>query len=101
MHFRSLIHQLVHRQRKKIAEHDVHDGTQPGHCRADSHSGEPGLRNRRVEHALAAKFLHQARQNFERRSCFGHVFAENAHARVAPHLFGKRFSHRLRKCHFA
>ena len=50
--------------------------------------------------ALGAEFFDQSGENFERRARFGDVFAENAHARVASHFFGQRFSHRLRKCQF-
>ncbi len=34
-------------------------------------------------------------KHLERRARFGHVFAQDAHARIAAHLFGQRFADRL------
>ena len=48
-----------------------------------------------------AKFLHQSRQNFERRSRFGDVFTDDEHRRIAAHFFGKRFVDRLAEGDFA
>ena len=101
MRFGGLVHHLIHGQREEVAEHDVDDRAQAGHGRADADSGEAGFGDRRVEHALGAEFFHEAGEHFEWRSRFGDVFAENADARVAAHLFGEGLAHRLRKCEFA
>src|SRR5882724_5959533 len=95
MYFRRLVHHLVHRQRQKIAEHDVDHRPHSRHRRANTHSRESRLRNRRVNHALRAEFFHQAGKHLERRSRLGHILAKNAHSRVAPHFFRERFSNCL------
>src|SRR5260221_302153 len=100
VNFRRLVHQLIHRQRQKIPEHDVHNRPQTSHRRAHAHPGKPRLRNRCIQHALRPKLFHQSGQHLERRPCLRHVFSKNAHARIAPHLFRQCFAHRLRKCQF-
>ena len=55
----------------------------------------------RVENALGAELIHQAREDFERMAGFGDVFAQNEHARIAAHLFGQRFADGLRERQFA
>ena len=75
-------------------------GPQARHGGADADAGKSGFGNRRIDHALGAEFFHQTGEHFEWRPGFGHVFAENADARVAAHLFRQRFPHCLRKCEF-
>jgi hypothetical protein len=101
MDLRRLVHQLIHRQRDKIAEHDVHHRAHTGHRRADADTGNARLRNRRVDHALGAEFFHQPRQHFKRRARFGNIFADDKHRRIAPHFFGEGLIDRLAKGDFA
>src|SRR6266478_2639649 len=101
VHLGRLVHHLVHRQRQKIPEHDIHHRPQSRHRGPHSHPRESCFRNRCINHALRAELLHQPRQYFERCSRFRHVLAENAHPRIAPHLFRQRFADRLRKRHLS
>ena len=43
----------------------------------------------------SAEFLHQARQYFERRARFGHILADDEHARIATHFLGERLADRF------
>ena len=56
--FRRLVDHLIHGKGDEVAKHDVDDGTQAGHRRADSDSRETSFGDRRVHHALRAKFFH-------------------------------------------
>ncbi len=43
MHFGRLVHHLIHRQREEVAEHDVDNGPQSGHRRANTYARETRL----------------------------------------------------------
>src|ERR1700676_126967 len=95
---RRLIHHLVHRQRQKIAEHDIHHRPHSRHRRPNTHARKSRFRNRRVNHPLGSKLFHQARKHFDRRPRFRNVLAQYAHPRIAPHFFRQRFPNRLCEC---
>ena len=63
---RRLVRELVHDERQEVAEHDVDDRAQPGHRGTDAEAGDAGLGDRRVEHALRAELLDEAREHLER-----------------------------------
>src|SRR5262249_4028871 len=91
MYLSCLVHQLIHRQSKKVAEHDIHHRAHPGHGRAYPYSADAGFRNRRIDDALLAKFFHQTGKHFERRTSLCDVFADDEHRRIAAHLLGQGF----------
>ncbi len=101
VNLRRLIDHLVHRQGDKIAEHDVDHRAHAGHRRADADAGDARFRNRRIDHTLGAEFLHQPRENFERRAGFRNVFADDKNRRIPAHLFGEGFIDRLGEGDFA
>ena len=90
--FGRLVDHLVHGQGDEVAEHDVHDGPQAGHGRADGDAGKARLGNRRIQHALGAELLHQPGEDLERRAGLRHIFPDDEDARVAAHLFGQGFT---------
>ena len=100
MDFGGLVHHLIHGEPDEIAEHDVDHRAHAGHRGAYGDTSEARFRDRRVEHALGAEFVHQSGQDLERMARFGDIFAENEDARIAAHLFSQRFSDRLRQRHF-
>src|SRR5438552_5284430 len=87
MNFGGLINHLVHGQRDEIAEHDVDDGSKPGHGCPDSNASKASFGNWSIHYPLGAKFLHQTGENFERRARLRHIFADDADTRVAAHIF--------------
>src|SRR5437660_267765 len=68
--------------------------------RAHRHAGKTRLGNWSVEYAILPKFLDQPGKYLERSTRLGHILAQDAYRRVAPHLFRQRFPDRLRKRHF-
>ena len=78
--FGGLVHHLIHGQRQEIAEHDVDHGSQARHRSAHANSGKASFGNWRIDYSFGAEFFYQPGKHFERGSCLGHVFAENANA---------------------
>src|SRR5439155_15114545 len=90
-----LIDHLIHRQRDEVAEHHVDDRTHARHRGADADAGVARLGDRRVDDPLGAELLDEPREGLERVAGLGHVFADEEHARVAPHHLRDRFLDRL------
>src|SRR5207245_11291251 len=86
---------LIHRQRDEVAEHHVADRAHARHRGADADAGVARLGDRRVDDPLGAELLDEPREGLERVAGLGHVFADEEHARVAPHLLRDRFLDRL------
>jgi hypothetical protein len=95
-----LIHHLVHHEGQEVTEHDVDHRAHSGHRGAHANARKSGLGNGRVDHAAGAKFFYQSRQHFEWRTGLGDVFAQDAHAGIAAHLFCEGFAHGLGKRQF-
>src|SRR6202049_905770 len=95
MNFGGLIDHLVHGQRNEIAEHDIDDRTKAGHGCTDSNASKASFGNWGIHYSLGAKFLHQPGEEFERRTRLRHIFADDADARVAAHLFRQCLTHGL------
>ena len=70
-------------------------GRMPGHRGADAEAGEPGFGDRRVDDAVLAELVDEARQHLERRARLGDVLAHQDDARIAPHLLGDRLLDRV------
>ncbi len=87
---RRLIDDAVHREREEVAEHDLDDGTQPGHRRAERGAGERELRDGRVEDALRAVLLVEAGRRGEDAAGRGNVLAEEDHTLVEGELLVER-----------
>ena len=60
---RRVVDDLVHRQQREVDRHELDDGPQAGHRRADAHADDRVLGDRRVAHALLAELLEQARRS--------------------------------------
>src|SRR5881409_2653994 len=90
-----LVDHLIHRQRDEVAEHHVDDRAHARHRGADADAGVARLGDRRVDDPLGAELLDEPREGLERMAGLGHVFADEEHARVAPHLLRDRFLDRL------
>ena len=83
-----LVHDLVHRQRDEIAEHDIDDGTHARHSSTHAHASDAGFRNRRINDTRGTKLFNQACKHFEWRASLGYIFAHDKYTRVAPQFFG-------------
>ena len=103
MRLRRLVDELIESERQEVDEHDLDDGTQARLRRADRDAADGRLADRRVADALGAELL--------RESCgrspgpaFGHVLAQDEHARVGAHRLPERRRDRLQirgLCHQA
>ena len=98
MDFGGLVDHLVHGQSDEVSEHDVDHGTHSRHGCAHGEAGEACFRNRRIEHAVFAELLQQARENFERSPRLRHILAHDADSLIAAHLLGQRLTNGLREC---
>ena len=87
---RRLIDDRVHRERQEVAEHDLDNGTQPVHRRAKCGAGQSELRDGRVEDALWAVLLVEARRRREDAAGHGDVLAEEDHPLVERKLLVER-----------
>ena len=74
----------------KIGELHLHDGAHAHHSRADRGSHEPGLGQRRVQHAPLAVLFLEAFRNPERAAVRPDVLPHEKHPLVAGHLFIER-----------
>ena len=81
--------------RQKIREHDLCDGTQPGHRRTHGGADDRLFGDRRVAHALRPEPLQQTDGRLEHAAGGGDVLAEEHHAIVACHLLGDAGGNRL------
>jgi hypothetical protein len=95
MRLGGLVDHLVHGQGDEVAEHHVDHGPHARHRRTDADAGVAGLRDGRVDDPLRAELLHQPGEGLERVAGLGHVFADEEHARIAPHFLRDRFLDRL------
>src|SRR6266567_6692275 len=96
----SLVHNLIHRQANEVPEHDVHNRAHAGHGPSYPQTRNASFRNRRIDHPLWPKFIHQAREHFEWRPSFGYIFTDNEYTRVTTHLFGQSLANGLAKRNF-
>ena len=101
MNLGGLIHHLVHREGQEVAEHDVDHRAHAGHRRADTYAGETSFGDGRIDDAVGAEFFDESGEDFERCAGLRDVFAEDADAGIAAHLFGESFAHGLRECQFS
>ena len=88
-------------ERQEVAEHDVDDRPHARHRGADAEAGEAGFRDRRVDDALRAELLDEAREHLERRAGLGDILADDEDARIAAHLLGQRLADGFAKGQFA
>ena len=59
---RGVVDDLVEREQREVDRHQLDDGAQARHRRADAHADDRVLGDRRVAHALLAELLQQARR---------------------------------------
>ena len=86
---RRLIDDRVHREREEVPEHDLDNGTQAGHRRAERGAGEGELRDGRVEDALRPYFSYRPGVGRRRRRP-RNVLAEEDHPLVDRELLVER-----------
>ena len=88
MHLRSLVHDLIHRQRDEITEHDVDYGTHAGHGTPHSQSGNTCFRDRCINHTRGPKLFDQSYKHLESSAGFGHIFAHDENTWITTHFLG-------------
>ncbi len=93
--FRRLIDDHVHHVRDEIEDLHFRHRPHAGDRAADRATGNAGLRNRRIAHALFAEFFLQAARCGEDAADLAHVFAQHENARIAFHFLGEGFFQRL------
>ena len=96
---RRVVDDLVHRQQREVDRHELDDGAQAGHRRADAHADDRVLGDRRVAHALLAELLEQAGGDLEGAVEDADVLAHEHDVRVALHLLAQRGVQRLAVAH--
>ena len=89
---RRLVDEAVHREREEVAEHDLDDRSQAVHRRAERGARERQLGDRRVEDALGAVLVVEARGRGEDPPGDGDVLAEEDHALVGGELLVERIA---------
>ena len=92
-----LVHHLVHDQRQKSPNMMSTTGRSPVIAAPTPMPVNPGSEIGVSITRCLAELLHQPGEHLERRARFGHVFAQDADARVAAHFFGQRFADGLRR----
>ena len=96
---RHLVDDAVHDERQEVAEHDLDDGPQAVDGGAERGPGERELRDRRVEDALGAVLLVQARRHREHAAGDGDVLAEEDHPVVGGERLVERLAERAAEVH--
>ena len=96
-----VVDDLVERQQREVDRHELDDGAQPGHGRADAHADDRVLGDRRVAHALLAELLEQPGGHLEGAVEDADVLAHEHDALVAQHLLAQRLVERLAVAHHA
>ena len=91
---RRLVDEAVHRERQEVAEHDLDDRPEAVHRRAERRARERQLGDRRVEDALRAVLVVEARRRREDAAGDGDVLAEEDHALVGGELLVERVADR-------
>ena len=87
-----LVDELVHRQRDKVAEHNVHNRAHPGDRGTNTEASNTRFGDGRIDDALCAEFIDHAGEHFEDGAGFSHILADDKDARIAAHLFADRLA---------
>src|SRR5215472_5326347 len=100
---RRLLDDGFHRRSDEVSELNFRDGPQPDHRRTNRRRDDVALGERRVQHALFAKFFVKSSGSFENAAGESDILAHHEDAVVALHLLRHRLSdgvnHRYRAWH--
>src|SRR5207302_3342229 len=91
---RGLVDEAVHRQSHEVAEHDLEDGSQPGHRGPIRCARERQLGDRRVEHALRPESLEKLGGDLEHAARGRDVRAKEHYGGIALELLGEGVANR-------
>ena len=84
----NLVGHEIPADRKEIGEHDLGDGTKPGHGRAHGGADDGLLGYGRIPDPVSPEFLEQPDGGLEHASRSGNVFAEKHYVFVTAHFLG-------------
>jgi len=87
-HLRGVVEDLVRRHEAERPAHELDDGPQTVHGRADAQAGKTCLTDGRVNNAFGAKALEHALADLVGAVVVGHFLAHEEDAGVALHLLG-------------
>ncbi len=94
---RRRVDEMIDGLHREVPGHELDDGLEPRHRRADAESGEAVLGDRGVDHALVAEFLQQPLCHLVGALIFRDLLADHEHVLVAAHFLGhgvaQRFAH--------
>src|SRR5690349_2072316 len=94
-----LVDDLVGGHQGEIHEQQFDYRPHPGHRRANAQTYKTGLTDRRVAHALRAKFIDQILGHAKDTAVMSDVFPHKEDARIHPHLLTERFIQSLSISH--
>ena len=86
---------MVNRLHGEIEGHELDDGPQARHRRADGHAREAMFGDRRIDDAARSEFLQQALGDLVGALIFGDLFAHDEDIAVAAHFFGHGVAQRF------
>ncbi len=89
-HLRELAHDLVERRIDEVEELDLGDRLEPVKGHADRGADDPGLGERRVDHAVGAELLQEPVRRAEDPTVHADVLSEEQDVRVGPHGVAER-----------
>ncbi len=89
-HLRSGVHDLVEREQGEVPRHELDDGPEPDHRRADPDAGEAELGDGRVDDAHLAELLEEPLRDLVRALVDADLLPHEEDAVVAVHLFAER-----------
>src|SRR5690554_104468 len=94
-HFGGVVDDRVQRQKREVDRHDLRDGSQPGHRRADRRTRNHHLSDRGVAHAFLAELVQKAARHGVRAAPDADLFAQDEDALVALHFLAQGRAKRL------
>ena len=95
MDFRGLLDELIHRRRDEIGELNFGHRSQAHHRAADGRSDDDAFGERRIEDAVFAVLIEQARGGFENAAGKADIFAEDEDAFIASQFLIERLGNRF------
>jgi len=95
VHFSHVVDDSVHGHKSEVDGHDLGDGAQAGHCRADGRAGDHHLGDGRIAHAARAELVQEATGDGIRAAPDADLFAHDEDTLVALHFFAQSAAERL------
>src|SRR5881396_191230 len=92
---RRVVHNLIHREDRKVKGHHLDDGTKSGHGRADRQAGKSQFGDRRIDDAPGAELFQEALADLKGALIVGDILTDQEDLLVAPHLLPQRFVERF------